>query len=63
MRSIGTGSGASGGLVTQMFARDKKIKVLAETERTFRHDRTLLLSPKSQLRRPLAWAIQLVIQA
>jgi hypothetical protein len=33
--------------VTQLFARDKKIKVPAETELTFRLDRTLVSSPKS----------------
>jgi hypothetical protein len=45
--AIGAGSGAVGGALTQLFTRGKKIKVPAETELTFRLDRTLVLRPKS----------------
>ena len=45
--AIGAGSGAVGGALTQLFTRGKKIKVPAETEMTFRLDRTLVLRPKS----------------
>jgi len=44
--AIGAGSGAVGGALTQLFTRGKKIKVPAETEMTFRLDRTLVLRPK-----------------
>jgi outer membrane lipoprotein SlyB len=43
--AIGAASGAGGGLVTQIFTRGKKIKVPAESEMTFRLDRTLVLRP------------------
>ena len=45
--AIGAGSGAVGGALTQLFTRGKKIKVPAETEMTFRLDRTLVLRPRS----------------
>jgi len=45
--AIGAGAGAAGGLVTQLFTRGKKITVPAESELTFRLDRTLVLSPHS----------------
>ncbi|HTV66386.1 MAG TPA: hypothetical protein VMD98_12325 [Bryocella sp.] len=44
--AIGAGSGAVGGVVTQLFTRGKKIKVPAETEMTFRLERTLVLRPR-----------------
>ncbi len=46
--AIGAGSGAVGGLVTQLFTRGKKIKVPAETELSFRLDRTLVFRPSAQ---------------
>ncbi|HLI64244.1 MAG TPA: hypothetical protein VKV05_12660 [Terriglobales bacterium] len=45
--AIGAGTGAAGGLITQLFTRGKKIKVPAETELTFRLERTLVLKPQS----------------
>jgi hypothetical protein len=45
--AIGAASGSGGGLLTQVFTRGKKIKVPAESELTFRLDRTLVLKPKS----------------
>lgn len=45
--AIGAASGAGGGLLTQVFTRGKKIKVPAESELTFRLDRTLVLRPNS----------------
>lgn len=44
--AIGAGTGAAGGLITQLFTRGKKIKVPAETELTFRLERTLVLTPQ-----------------
>ena len=44
--AIGAGSGAVGGALTQLFTRGKKIEVPAETEMTFRLDRTLVLRPR-----------------
>jgi hypothetical protein len=43
--AIGAGSGAAAGALTQLFTRGKKIKVPAETELTFRLERTLVLRP------------------
>jgi len=45
--AIGAGSGAVGGAITQLFTRGKKIMVPAETELTFRLDRTLVLRPRA----------------
>jgi hypothetical protein len=45
--AIGAASGAGGGMLTQIFTRGKKIKVPAETELSFRLDRTLVLRPVS----------------
>ncbi len=43
--AIGAATGAGGGLLTQVFTRGKQVKVPAETELTFRLDRTLVLRP------------------
>lgn len=44
---IGAAAGAGGGVLTQIFTRGKEVKVPAESLLTFRLDRTLVLSPKS----------------
>ena len=44
---IGAAAGGGSGLLTQIFTRGKQVQIPPESQLTFRLDRTLVLSPKS----------------